>query len=314
MFKSDNWKSANEYANDFGEQLKKITLPEDKVEWDPDATSDHAPVTAYGQANGTGFWLLSWNMLNTCWIGYQEERVDTGQRLYDHWMVKKDNRETRLLHQYIFLKYTIFKAGNSCLTIFLQEVSPLMHEILKIAFGETFHIVSHFTNNKGNNLIVTMFPRRFFEFNYKHVSSSSALFSNFLDERTASVTHITHKASNEELIVVNVHLDFGTNKRFAEALLEESNAQNKCILVAGDFNASLRLPIAGECDNVTAVYGNSSRFRFFSDEPSFNHLNLFKNTVDKNVVGLENGRISRMYDRFGHFMLVYPSGNDDDNQ
>jgi hypothetical protein len=307
MLQSDKWKSAAEYAADLAQQLEKCPPPSD-VEWSPEATSDHLPV--YVKVEGESLRLLSWNMLNPARMHHQINEGNEGQHLNNHPMVNRtgDNPENRLVNQSRFLEYQINSQRNFCLIIFLQEVCPLMSYFLEKVFDKTHYVLPHATV-KGNNFNVTMLPRDHVTFNYQHETGCSELFQAFATKKTAFLSEIQLKETNENILIVNAHLGFGTKKKFAEALLEESSCQNKRILVVGDFNASLRTPVAGECDNVTTIYSDK-RFSFFSDQPSYNHLNLFMNTIDKNVPGLENGSISRMYDRFDHFMLVKPAIED----
>ena len=308
MLQNDKWKSAQEYAADFAQELQDFPPPSDEVFWHKDNTSDHLPVKAVVQDEPVV--LLSWNLCNSAKMRHQEAREDSGQRLYDHPAFAKENRESRLLSQKDYIEKQIVLHQRDCLIIFLQEVSPLMLLILEKCFEKTHQVLSFATNEKENNYNVTLLPRSHVTFNFVFDYGLSEKFQEFAKEKTTVLYLIKLNATNENLIIVNAHLDFGTNKKFAEALLEEAACQNGRILVAGDFNASLRTPVAGECDNVTAIYTDSNRFRFFSYRPTYNHLNLFKNTVDKNVPGLENGYIPRMYDHFDHFLVVNPPIND----
>jgi len=305
IFQSAEWKSAREYASDFAEQLKKDLPPQsDAVVWDSSYTSDHLPVTA--MLPNESIALLSWNLCNSVWMKYQEAREDSGQRLYDHPAFAKENRESRLLAQKDYIEKQIVQHQNNGLIIFLQEVSPLMSLILEKCFDRTHHVLRFVTNAKETNFNVTMLPRHNVTYNYVYGYGFSDKFKEFSKQKTAAIYVIKLNANNENIVIVNAHLDFGTNKQFAEALLAESDLRNIRIFVAGDFNASLRTPVAGECDNVTAIYSDYTRFNFFSRDPTYNHLNLFRNTVDKSVPGLEDGAVSRMYDRFDHFMVARP--------
>ena len=251
------------YAADFNDEVKRKPPPKDKIEWNDQKTSDHDPVFAACDKVGRVFdyedsevqlYLISWNLLNSVWMEWLAKGGEDGPHLDNHRMVDVKNNESRLLQQLQRLGTMVKKSIEKCVIVFLQEVSPLMLFAIQKMFKDDFHLLYYATNDSLNNFNVTLFPHNHVTFFYQYNPIRSDALGQFEKKnRTVALYQIKFNETGETMIVANVHLDYGTNKQFADAILQESSAQQCRILVGGDFNAYLRTPSVGDGDHIIDV-------------------------------------------------------------
>jgi hypothetical protein len=259
------WTSVKEYAKAFNDNIKTT----DRM-WEAENLSDHKPVFAtYGDIK-----LVSWNILNRIYTHHQLNDNGEHQGLKDHPMVQPDFQDDR--------EYLLMQKIDSYFTddtvVLLQEVSVQMFELLIAKYPRRFYALP--TSAKNNNYNVTLVP---LVYNLHGILTDLEIFD--LEYKTTRIW------------LTNVHVKFGGNCLLRDSLLEI--VPTHPMIVAGDFNASLRIPPPLVGDSLVDIYADESRFKFYNNNPRISHLNLFMNTI---VDG--KGDEQRQIDLFDHFLLI----------
>jgi hypothetical protein len=282
MDKLDKFVSSEQYALEFDKVMKEKPFSVEEP-WPSNATSDHALI----KANiGHGIVIVSWNLLNSVYMKWQEKVTDNGPRLYDHPMVQKENRESRLVKQFKILQQELENGSVLC----LQEVSESMLELLTQTNCE---MRSYWTNSsKKSNFNVICHKIT----GYGFLDAPRMEVNDPDNHLEGSTNVIILRTQFYNISILNVHVDFGYNTLLRDAVLRYVNYTNSPLLVVGDFNASSRLPVMASIENITTIY-NDSRFLFYMDKEhmDYTHLTTFKNA---------GGSLERMRERIDYFMLV----------
>lgn len=118
-----NYKTAAEYCQDFSKEYEALKT-EKKLQWDPDAVSDHEIII--GEIRGHT--VMSWNLLNQQWINYTLDTSADGQRLHNHKMFQPTFASKRLILQPPQILGLLEHGG----IVFLQEVDMLMSSYISM--------------------------------------------------------------------------------------------------------------------------------------------------------------------------------------
>lgn len=253
----------------------KETTDLEKFPWISDA-SDHLPQTMVLEGKVK---LMSWNILNRKYLKWMlpriEDGVDISQRLH-HIFADEDDKE-RIRNNSIvdILVYHLQQGFIVC----LQEASPSVLSDVNKSIGTMDLEVVKIENGEGNFNAV-LFDQSLF--NMDTIMKLTAI--GCREDDGLPIIRFTNNSTKFAFWVLNVHVDFGKNQKYADALLSDANTDKEKtpMIICGDFNASSRWPKRdNDVDHISVCYADPA-FKFVMNESIYfadtlSHVNTFQN-------------------------------------
>lgn len=296
--------TARELAIFTEEKVKGLVTDKDMahIPWESNL-SDHLMQSYF---DGKDIRVATWNVLNPKYIKHLAKRedpdvpgVDMSQRLHNMPFASAGYAAHRLPLIADIVLCKVFEGYVVC----LQEVGPDLVQRINDNLNAFRDRVNHIeivyqpTVEFGKsaapaNCNVTMWDTARYT-----KSGETRIFAPACGTHYGILPVITLQTSQtyRRFDVVNVHVAFGKNAEYAEALLTAYT--DRPAFVAGDFNATCRFPRreGGKADHIMECYGDA-RFLFAAenDEPYFSHVNTFENTRDCRL----------QLDKFDHILAI----------
>lgn len=255
--------------------------------------SDHIPKMSK-LTNGVK--VVTYNVLNEKYLKYLDKEDKNNQGLgWSPFATQNGTEERQEINALVIDEWL-----NDNYIVMIQECSEaffkkMIQNIENFWLNIEYHMT--YINESMTNWNMTLWKRRDYRLLAMNILMPAKLNQDNTvnDEQTNYYTF--QKVDNPKIIfnLANVHISWMTNKDFLNKYNELFFNNEYPTIIAGDFNASCRLPANKEGDHIT-IYDND-KIKFYlpnSDEQIYSHVNLLKNA----------GSIERMLDLYDHIMII----------